>query len=132
VRKALVEDENAKVRIEAAKTLWVLTEDQQAVDTIISFLDDPSLDVRGYALGAFHEKEITREAGGKAVPILLNLVTHANRDVRLAAIFALHRVGNRDKVAAVLFKATQDSDKHIRQQASLLLRQLDAKSPVTR
>ncbi len=75
-------------------------------------------------------RELGRLKDARAVPVLVSLLQHPNRDLRLQTVHALGDVVAPESKSALEATARQDSDQAVRQAAALALAQFEAAAQV--
>lgn len=155
-------DENLKVRKSSAKVLATIGKDAHtAVPALIAALDDADDEMKKLAASAIEEigeaahaaipalsriaaiknKSFLRfravralgSLGEKAVPAIIAAVGDGDKDVRLAAVYALATVGTKEpKAIATLASALGDEDREVRARAGSTLGEIgeDARTAI--
>ena len=129
--KSLTNDKNSSVS-RIARENYLRWADDQETDTVLTYLDDPSISIRSMAFAAaariggkkvieevasqfgrgdrYHAKKALIEIGRDAVPALAKWTEDSNRDIRLDAYRALGELGGDDAIMLLEQRVKDDPD----------------------
>lgn len=115
-------DEDARVRKSAARSLAIVSigakKTTEALQRLITVLDDPDADVRGWAarsIGKLADTPVQRQLLEVAVQRIARLLQEEEIDTRLAALIALGDLSHSTETAVpALARALRDKDEIVR------------------
>ncbi len=113
ILKTRLEDDYPDNRIEAAFALWEISKDKQAVDVMVSEINDTS-QPRAYVMRTFVEN-VCKECPEYSIH-LLPLANDSDPFIRRFAMFGMYHRGK--EAVPVLVKGLQDSDAKVRAAAA--------------
>ncbi|MBN2190444.1 MAG: HEAT repeat domain-containing protein, partial [Candidatus Aureabacteria bacterium] len=121
LRKALLNDNMARVRLACADSLALIA-DRSSLDDLVKALQDSNKEVKEkviYAIGKMGDKEV--------VPALIELLSDENPDTRKMVVYSMGELRD-EKCTPYLIKATIDPDSGVRAASAIALAKIGNKS----